>query len=79
MFSEFIKIYDSDGDEVFHRRGCESLRSGLSVEIHFGDGDRITVGVLLSHRYSYTRIYYTVLDKALDSGNDEENLVYQRS
>ena len=25
--------------------------------------------VLLSYRYSYARIQYTVLDKALDSGN----------
>ncbi|KAM7428099.1 hypothetical protein ABFA07_020874 [Porites harrisoni] len=65
--SEFIKIYDNTGNEVFRRRGCNSFSGAQSVEVPFGDGDSITLTVLLSYRYSYARIQYTVLDKALDS------------
>ena len=72
VYSEFIKIYDSNGGDVFRRRGCDSFSSGLYVEIPFGDGNSITLEVLLSYRYSYARIRYTVLDKALDTGNDEK-------
>ena len=72
VFSEFIKIYDSNGDEVFRRRGCDSFSSGLSVEIPFFDDNSITLEVLLSYRYSYARIQYVMLDKALHKGNDDE-------
>ena len=67
--SEFIKIYDNTGNEVFRRRGCNSFSGAQSVEVPFGDGDSITLMVLLSYRYSYARIQYTVLEKGLDSGN----------
>ena len=69
LCSEFIKIYDHTGNEVFRRRGCNSFSGAQSVEVPFGDGDSITLMVLLSYRYSYARIQYTVLEKALDSGN----------
>ena len=69
LYSEFIKIYDNTGNEVFRRRGCDSFSGAQSVEVPFGDGDSITLMVLLSYRYSYARIQYTVLEKALDSGN----------
>jgi len=69
LCSEFIKIYDNTGNEVFRRRGCNSFSCAQLVEVPFGDGDSITLMVLLSYRYSYARIQYTVLEKALDSGN----------
>ncbi|CAH3185289.1 unnamed protein product, partial [Porites lobata] len=65
--SEFIKIYDNTGNEIFRRRGCDSSSSGQSVEVPFGDGGSITLAVAFSTRYGYARIQYTVLDKALDS------------
>ncbi|XP_073248869.1 uncharacterized protein [Porites lutea] len=65
--SEFIKIYDNTGNEVFRRRGCDPSTSGQSVELPFCEGSSITLAVSLSYRYSYARIQYTVLDKAQDS------------
>ena len=70
--SEFIKIYSSDGTEVFSRRGCDSLSRGLTLEIPFADGDSIRLAVLLSNRYSAARIHYTVLDRSLSSGKKFE-------
>ena len=70
LCSEFIKIYDNTGNEVFFRRGdCRSRFSGQSVEVPFGGSDSITLVVSLSFWDGYARIQYTVLDKALGSGN----------
>ena len=54
--------------EVFSRRGCDSLPQGLSVEIPFGNKQSITLGVLLSYRYSSVRLQYSVLHRSLSTG-----------
>jgi len=66
--SEAVEIYNGDGAVVFSRRGCDSFPRGLAVEIPFADRPSLTLEVLLSSRYSYTRIQYTVLDKLLSAG-----------
>ena len=73
MCSEFIKIYDNKGTEMFSRRGCNSFAHGLSVEMPFADGNGITVAVLLKYRYSYARIQYTILDQALSKGKSAKH------
>ncbi|KAL9953497.1 hypothetical protein ACROYT_G040920 [Oculina patagonica] len=65
--SEFLKIFDSNGVEVYARRGCNSIPSGLSVEIPFAGGHSITLAVQLLYRYSYARVQYTILNQALSS------------
>ncbi|XP_020606859.1 MAM and fibronectin type III domain-containing protein 1-like [Orbicella faveolata] len=63
--SEFVKIFDSQGVEVYSRRGCNSVTSGLTVEIPFSGGSSITLAASLSYRYSYVRVQYTILKQAL--------------
>ena len=70
--SEFIKIYSSDGTEVFRQRGCDSLSRGLKLEIPFRGGNNIRLVVLLLYRYSSARIQYTVLDNSFSSGKKFE-------
>ena len=66
--SEAVEIYDGDSDVVFSRGGCDSFPRGLAVEIPFAGNPSLTLEVILSYRYSYARIQYTVLDKPLSSG-----------
>ena len=63
-----MKIFDSHGVEVYSRRGCNSVTSGLTVEIPFSGGSSITLAALLSYRYSYVRVQYTILKQALTLG-----------
>ena len=72
--SEAVEIYNGDGALVFSRRGCDSFPRGLAV-IPFAGRPSLTLEVLLSSRYSYTRIPYTVLDTHLSAGEfDYHNL-----
>ena len=66
--SEFVKILDSQGVEVYSQRGCSSVTSGLTIEIPFSGGSSITLAASLSYRYSYVRVQYTILKQALSLG-----------
>jgi len=68
LYSEFVKIFDSRGVEVYSRRGCNSVTSGLTVEIPFSGGSSITLAASISYRYSYVRAQYTILKQALSLG-----------
>ena len=64
-----MKIFDTNGVQVFHRGGCDSTTSGLSVEVPFGDGHSITLAILFSYRYSHANVQYAILYQPLSSGN----------
>ncbi|XP_022786238.1 uncharacterized protein LOC111326491 isoform X2 [Stylophora pistillata] len=65
--SDYVKIFDSNGLQVFHHGGCDSLTRGMSVEVPFGDGHSITLALLFSYRYSYARVQYSILNQPLSS------------
>ncbi|KAL9953476.1 hypothetical protein ACROYT_G040898 [Oculina patagonica] len=61
--SELIKVFDSNGAEVFARRGCDFKPPGLLVEIPFAGGDSIT----LAGQLSYAKVWYIILNQSLSS------------
>ena len=71
--SDYIKIYGSDGNEVFFQRGGARYKfpRGTSVEVPFAGGNSITLAVYLSPPFiinSFVRLQYDILHKALGSG-----------
>ena len=63
FYSDFLKIYSSNGSEIFSRKGYSG-----NVEVHFGAGNFITLHVSLYSRYSRFMVTYAIVRRSLQSG-----------
>ena len=67
LFSEFLKVFSSNGTEIFTRERCyEDHR--VVVELQFGEGDFVTLHTQLYSRYSRLRLGFVVIRRSLHSG-----------
>ena len=69
--SEYVKIFDGNGTEVFAQHGWNSTSANKSSslqQIFFKDSRNITIQVSLTSQWSYVKISYGVLKKPLNSG-----------
>ena len=73
--SEFVKIFDGNGTEVFSLHGWVSSNDMSLREISFGESKNITIQVSLVYSWSYVKIDYGTLNQDLNSGKEEEKQI----
>ncbi|KAJ7356094.1 hypothetical protein OS493_027021 [Desmophyllum pertusum] len=71
--SEYIKIFDGNGTEVFALHGRVSSFHKRFTNISFGEYKNITIQVSLSHIWSNVKIDFGTLNQGLDSVGDSFN------
>ena len=68
-FSEHIKLFRSDGYEVFNQEGCNfSYPAGTSFEVPFGDAEHFILDISLEYRWSVVNAEYSIVGQTVDSG-----------
>ena len=73
--SEYVKIFDGNGTEVFAQYGWNSTSSNKSSslqEIFVEDSKNITIQVSLTSQWSYVKISYGALKKPLNLGRENK-------
>ena len=70
LHSEYVKIFDGNGTEVFTRHGWSSTsyKSSSLQQISFEDSKNFTIQASLINRWSYIIISYGTLKKPLHLG-----------
>ena len=69
FLSERIRIFHSNGTEVFNHEGCQSsLPYGTSLEVPIGATNHIILQIILEYRWSAVKLQYDILSQGLDSG-----------
>ena len=72
LFSEFLKVFSSNGTEIFTRERC--YEDHQVVELQFGEGDFVTLNTQLYSRYSRLRLKFVVVRRSLYSGIPRKSL-----
>ncbi|XP_078349649.1 uncharacterized protein LOC144634540 isoform X2 [Oculina patagonica] len=63
----YIKVFHSNGLEVFAAERHDTISDGLSLEIPYQNGHNITLEVQFSSDYGYVKVWYKVLNRSLSS------------
>ena len=68
--SEYVKVFNGNGTQVFVRQGCgwNSNLAGTLLQIPFEESRNVTIQVSLKSASSYVKIDYGILSKGLNSG-----------
>ncbi len=74
--SEFVKIFDGNGTEVFSLHGWVSSSDKNVREISFGESKNITIQVSLVYSWTYVKIDYGTLNRGLDSGKEGKKHIF---
>ena len=72
LFSEFLKVFSSNGTEIFTHERC--YEDHQVVELQFGEGDFVTLNTQLYSRYSRLRLEFVVVRRSLHSGIPRKSL-----
>ena len=72
--SEYLKIFDGNGTEVFALSGWLPSSKKTIHEISFGESKNITIQVSLVRSWSYIKIDYGTSNQGLDSGKEESKI-----
>ena len=70
---EFLKIFSSSGTEIFPHKECFEVKQSM-VELHFGEGNFVTLQTQLDSRHSRLKLHFVVLRRSLNSGMFWESL-----
>ena len=71
FFSDYVKMFDGNGTEVFASHGWNSTSSGkILQQVSFGESKNITIHVSLIDPSSYVKIDYGMLKEPLASGRE---------
>ena len=71
--SEYIKIFDGNGTEVFALHGLvSSFPERFFPNISFGEYKNVTIQVSLASRWSNVNIDFGTSNQVLDSGNEDK-------
>ena len=66
--SEYVKITDGVGTEVFHHQGCVPFATENLLDVQFGSSGNISVQVCLGNNQSSVKIKFAVLKNGISSG-----------
>ena len=66
--SEYVKITDGVGTEVFHHQGCVPFAKENLLDVQFGSSGNISVQVCLGNNQSSVKIKFAVLTNGISSG-----------
>lgn len=67
--SDYVKLYDGNGTEVFARHGWDSTSSNTTLQqVSFGESKNITLQVSLVDPSSHVKIDYGMLKQPLTLG-----------
>ena len=66
--SDFVKVFDGSGFEIFRSEGCSFPYQSSLLELPFGEFDFITVQVQLGSPQSRFAVQYFVIKQSLQSG-----------
>jgi len=79
LLSDYLKLFDGNGTEVFASHGWESTSSNKSLQqVPFEESKNITIQVSLVHPSSYVKIDYGMLKEPLALGRETSFLSYAR-
>ena len=70
---EFLKIFSNSGTEIFPHEECFEDQQSV-VELHFGEGNFVTLQTQLDSRESRLKLHFVVLRRSLHSGMFWESL-----
>lgn len=71
--SDYVKLYNGNGTEVFARHGWNSTSSITSLQqVSFGESKNITIQVSLVDPSSHVKIDYGVLKQPLTLGRENK-------
>ena len=72
--SEFLKIFSSNGSEIFTRERCFEDHRDV-VELQFGEGNFVTLQTQLYSRYSRLNLEFVLVRRSLHSGIPRKSLL----
>ncbi|XP_068757444.1 uncharacterized protein [Montipora capricornis] len=67
-WSEFLKVFSSNGAEMFTHERCFEDHRGV-VELQFGEGNFVTLQTQLYSRYSRLNLEFVIVRRSLHSGD----------
>ena len=73
--SEFLKVFSSNGTEIFTREHCYEDHRGV-VELHFGEGNFVTLHTQLYSSYSRLSLEFVVVRRSLQTGIPRKSLFH---
>lgn len=76
FYSDYVKLYDGNGTEVFASHGWNSTSSNKSLQqVSFGESKNITIQVSLVDPWSYVKIDYGMSKESLTLGRENKYVV----